>query len=157
MTTDSERDLKWHRRFLDMCLHIATWSKDRSTKTGCVIVKDRKILSTGYNGPTPGIDDENEHYHTRPQKYWYFEHCDRNAIYAAARHGVALEGSTMYLSGPPCCDCARGIVMAGLKEVIWPEDNTFEKPGEVYERWKDSVAASLEILEAGNVDILRVK
>ena len=152
-----DRDLKWHNRFLDMCRHIATWSKDRSTKTGCVLVKDRKVLSVGYNGFTPGIDDEKPYYHDRPQKYWYTEHCDRNAIYSAARNGIALEGATMYLTGPPCCDCARGVVMSGLSLVVWPKNNPFENPGEVQERWRESVAASLEILEAGGVQILRVE
>lgn len=153
----TNQEIKWHKRFLDLCAAVSGWSKDRSTQTGCVIIKNRKIISTGYNGFTPGIDDDNDNYHQRPQKYLYTEHCDRNAIYAAAREGIKLAGSTMYLTGPPCADCSRGIVMSGIVKVIWPFDNTFEKPGEVFERWKDNNKASFEILEKGGVKIERIK
>lgn len=152
----TNKEIKWHKRFLEICSQVSTWSKDRSTKTGCVIVKDRKIISTGYNGFTPGIDDENDNYHQRPQKYLYTEHCDRNAIYSAAREGISLKGSTMYLTHPPCADCSRGIVMSGISQVVWPIDNSFENPGEVFERWKDNVKISLEILDKGGVETERV-
>lgn len=152
----TENELKWHRRFLDVCYLVASWSKDRSTKTGCVIVRDRKILASGYNGFTPGVDDENDEFHQRPTKYLYIEHCDRNAIYQASLHGISLVGATMYLTGVPCHDCARGIVQSGIVRVVWPEDNPFEKDPEVIARWKDSLEAAFHILEAKGVEIVRV-
>lgn len=146
----------WDKRFLDVCNLLATWSKDRSTKVGCVIVKDRHILTTGYNGFTPGIDDEDDSLHERPNKYMYTEHCDRNAIYQAAKFGISLKGATMYLTGPPCCDCSRGIVQSGIVRVVWPVDNPFEQDPETSQRWAESMRASFKILKAGNVSTDRI-
>ena len=139
-----------------MCDNISMWSKDRSTKTGCVIVKDRRVLTTGFNGFCPGVQDDIDDRHQRPAKYFYTEHCDRNAIYQAARFGISLDGATMYLTGPPCHDCARGIIMAGIKTVIWPEQNSFETNPDTAERWKESVKYSLEMLSEAKVGIERI-
>src|SRR5678816_3286831 len=99
----------WDIRFLREAARIATWSKDRSTKVGCVIVgPSREIRSTGYNGFPRGVNDDVDERHARPMKYAYCEHAERNAIYNAARVGIPLEGCTLYcaadkLTGPPCC------------------------------------------------------
>lgn len=109
----------WDRRFIDLALHIANWSKDRSTKVGCVIVGDHnEILAVGYNGFARGADDENGDRHERPAKYEWTEHAERNAIYQAARVGISLNGARMYLPWYPCMDCARAIVQAGISELI---------------------------------------
>ena len=55
---------------------------------------------------------------SRPDKYTWVEHAERNAIYTAARCGISLEGCTMYVDLMPCVDCARGIIQAGLREVV---------------------------------------
>lgn len=151
-----ENELKWHKRFLDICNSIASWSKDKRTKTGCVIVKNRRILTTGFNGFPIGVDDTKEERFEAPIKYMYTEHCDRNAIYQAARMGIKLEGAEMYLTGPPCHDCSRGIVMAGLVAVYWPIDNPFEKDQATFSRWKDSIEASFNILNEAQVKMIRI-
>ena len=111
---------KWDQRFLDLAKHIATWSKDRSTHVGAVIVgpHHREIRSTGYNGFPPGVDDDLEDRHQRPRKYLFVEHAERNAIYFAALNGIRLEGCTLYATMFPCADCARGIIRAGIKRVV---------------------------------------
>jgi dCMP deaminase len=115
---------KWDKRFLEMARFIALWSKDRSTKCACVLVKDNRVIATGYNGFPEGTEDyDNEEKHERPEKYFWFEHAERNAIYSAARKGVAVEGATAYVTGPPCVDCTRGMIQAGVVDVIIPKQH----------------------------------
>ena len=83
-------------------------SKDESTKVGCVIVgEDGQIISTGYNSFVRGIDDNVNSRQERPEKYFWFEHAERNAIYNASRSGICLLNSTIYVPGIPCADCMR--------------------------------------------------
>ena len=87
----------WDQRFMELALHVATWSKDRSTKVGCVIVGQyNEIKAVGYNGFVRGSDDSVDARHERPAKYDWTEHAERNAIYQAARCGVSLNGAKMY-------------------------------------------------------------
>jgi dCMP deaminase len=110
---------EWDKRFMDLALHIASWSKDPSTKVGCVVVgPENGIRSVGYNGfPRGSRDDISERYE-RPIKYRWTEHAERNAIYNAARIGVSLANCRIYLPWYPCMDCARGIVQSGISMVV---------------------------------------
>lgn len=109
----------WDTYFMGLARQVATRSKDRSTKVGCVIVgPDNEIRSTGYNGFPRGIDDGNEARHSRPEKYLWTEHAERNAIYSAARVGVPLKDCRAYLPWFPCMDCARALVQSGIAELI---------------------------------------
>lgn len=115
----SSQQLKWDRRFMDLARLISTWSKDRSTQVGCVIVgRNHVVHSTGYNGFPRGIDDEVEERHQRPVKYLWTEHAERNAIYNAASSGIPLLGSTAYVTWYPCVDCARALVQSGIRELV---------------------------------------
>lgn len=81
---------------------------------------------------------------------YMMHNCDRNAIYSAAKIGVSLNGCIMYLTGPPCSECMRGIIQAGISEVVWPVDNKFEKDQATFERWRESFELmSLLASEAG--------
>ena len=87
---------KWDQRFLDLAAHIAGWSKDPSTKVGCVVVgEDREIRSTGFNGFPRGISDDNDRLTDREKKYPLICHAEENAIMHAARIGV-LWGDIIY-------------------------------------------------------------
>jgi dCMP deaminase len=109
----------WDRRFLEVATIIGGWSKDRSAKTGCVVVgPDKLIRSTGFNGFVRGVDDNVVERHDRPAKYSWTEHAERNAIYNAARVGVSLAGCTCYVNWFPCIDCARAIVQAGIIRLV---------------------------------------
>jgi dCMP deaminase len=109
----------WDKRFLELALLVASWSKDRSRKVGCVIVgPDREVRTLGYNGFPRGVDDDLESRHVRPIKYQWTEHAERNAIYNAARVGVSLKGCTAYLPWFPCIDCARAIAQVGIAELV---------------------------------------
>lgn len=112
----------WDAYFMKLAFHVATRSKDRSTKVGCVIVgPDNEVRSTGYNGFPRGIDDGREDRHERPAKYLWTEHAERNAVYNAARMGTPLKGCRIYLPWFPCMDCARALVQCGIVEMICHE------------------------------------
>jgi len=136
---------KWDVRFVKLAMHIANWSKDPSTKVGCVVVgEDREIRSTGFNGFPRGIKDDEERLLDREQKYPLICHAEENAIMHAARIGVSLKGSTAYVTWPPCSRCARSLIQSGIKEIIYPT------PGEIPERWiEDFNISNGMISEAG--------
>lgn len=125
----------WDRRFLELAATIGSWSKDRSARTGCVIVgADRLIRSSGFNGFVRGVDDNLEERHERPAKYLWTEHAERNAIYNAARLGVSLAGCTCYVNWFPCVDCARALVQTGVIRLVGLEpDQSDQKWGEDFQ------------------------
>ena len=137
----------WDEFYLALADSIALRSKDTSTKVGAVIVRDRAVLSMGYNGMPRGIDDDVEARHERPMKYHWFEHGERNAIYNAARLGVSTLGATMYTQGVPCSDCARAVVQAGLQRLVarYQADS---------DRWRESCAVGRQILEEAGVEVV---
>ncbi len=141
------RDLadKWDVRFLELAKHISEWSKDPSTKVGCVVVgEDREIRSTGFNGFPRGISDDMDRLTDREQKYPLICHAEENAIMHAARIGISLKGSTAFVTWPPCSRCARSLIQAGVKEVVYPA------PENIPERWLDDFTTSNGMLnEAG--------
>lgn len=102
-----------------MAEYVSTKSKDKSTKVGAVIVgPNNEVLSVGWNGFPRGVNDDVEERHERPAKYEWTEHGERNAIYNAARHGIRLDGTTLYTTHDPCADCARAIVQSGIRHVV---------------------------------------
>lgn len=120
----------WDLYFHEMSKLVATRSKDQSTNIGAVIVgPDNEIISTGYNSFPRGIDDYNPDRHERPEKYFWFEHAERNAIFNAARRsGSGLNGCKMYLNCfVPCTDCARAIIQVGIDQVILGTHHQSEK------------------------------
>jgi dCMP deaminase len=142
---------KWDQRFIKLAEHISTWSKDTSTKVGCIIVDERnRIVSTGYNGLPTGADDTIPERLERPTKYMFTEHAERNAIYTAANLGLSLAGKKLYISGElsVCCDCARAIIQTGIKEVFTPK---LDK--EKYPNWYDSNITALKLMEECGIKI----
>jgi dCMP deaminase len=110
---------KWDKRWMQVAELVATWSEDQSTKVGCVIVDPvrQNLIQLGWNGLPRGILNTEER-NERPEKYKWFEHAERNAIYNAASSGVSgLTGNTLYVTLFPCCDCMRGIIQAGIPRI----------------------------------------
>lgn len=139
---------KWDQRFLDLAAHIAEWSKDPSTKVGCVVVgPDREIRSTGFNGFPRGIEDTAERLADRELKYPLICHAEENAIMHAARVGVSLKGCTAYVTWPPCTRCARSLVQAGVAAVVYPASR------EIPERWHADFKMSLAMLAEARVAV----
>lgn len=143
------RQLKWDYRFMEMAQLISTWSKDRTTKVGCVITDiNRTVKATGYNGIPRGCSDEVEERHDRNgPKYKWAEHGERNAIYSAARNGVTVEDCTLYTTMFPCADCARGIIQSGISTLV-----TF-KPDMANDTWAQHFQAAMEMLHEAGVRV----
>lgn len=139
--------IKWDRRFLKLARHISSWSKDPSTQVGCVITgADREIRSTGFNGFPRGIEDSAERLEKRELKYPLICHAEENAIMHAARIGVSLKACTAYVTWPPCTRCARSLVQAGVREVVYPDQL------DIPERWREDFEMSSGMFaEAGIV------
>ncbi len=137
---------KWDVRFLDLATHISEWSKDPSTKVGCVVVgPDREIRSTGFNGFPRGILDSDDRLTDRELKYPLICHAEENAIMHAARIGLALKGCTAYVTWPPCTRCARSLIQAGISEIVIPSGL------EIPDRWKTDFETSMGLLREAEV------
>jgi len=111
---------KWDRRFFELCNLLGAWSEERSRRVGCVIVgPSNDVRSVGFNGLPRGVSGNVEERHDRGggEKYYWFEHAERNAIYNAARAGTAIGGCQMYSNLFPCADCARGIIQSGIVQL----------------------------------------
>lgn len=107
---------------------VGSWSEDKSRQVGAVIVgKAKEVRSIGFNGLPRGIsaDVELRHSAENGEKYHWFEHAERNAIYNAARIGIGTLGCEMYCTLFPCSDCLRAIVQSGMFAL-----NTYEPPSE---------------------------
>jgi dCMP deaminase len=129
---------KWDRRFFDLCNLVATWSEDRSRQVGAVIVgPSNEVRSLGFNGLPRGVSGVSDlrHASVGGEKYHWFEHAERNAIYNAARAGISTQGCRIYSSLFPCADCTRAIIQSGIVQVNTipaPDlDKTFERSFEV--------------------------
>ena len=138
--------MNWTDYFINIAEQVKEKSKDINTKIGTVIVgKDKEILSTGYNSFPRGLNDELDERQERPEKYFWFEHGERNAIYNAAENGVSLKDSTIYVIGLPIChDCAKGLIQAGISRVVTPEQ-------EIPENWQDSITTSISMFKEAGV------
>jgi dCMP deaminase len=145
-------DSKWDRRLVRLAKEVSSWSKDRSRKVGCIIIGPaREILATGYNGFPRGCNDDIESRHQRPAKYMWTEHAERNAIYNAARRGIQLESSTIYVPWFPCVDCTRAIIQCGMSSVI------AYRPDLNDPTYADSFRVALEMLEECCVAVRYIK
>lgn len=111
-------DLFWHQFYLKMAHHVATASKDPTTKVGAVIVSmDRRFLSIGYNGFPRGVRDD-ERLHDRDLKRMLTAHAEENAVYNCT-FDPHLVPSRIYVTGHPCHRCAVAIIQKGIKEVVY--------------------------------------
>lgn len=136
--------------FMTMVYLVALGSTDVSSKLGAVIVgPDNEIRSTGFNGFPRGINDSNSDRQERPEKYYWFEHAERNAIYNAARMGLSTKGCVMYTNGVPCADCARAVIQAGIVRVVidkrWDDQNP--------EKWAEHAKRSRTMFEESGVKL----
>lgn len=114
--------VSWERYFMNLAVQAATRSTCPRKSVGAVIVRDKTVLSTGYNGSIRGAPHctevgclmENDHCERTV-------HAEANAIVQAARHGTRLEGSEIYVTASPCFNCFKLIANAGLKRILYGE------------------------------------
>ncbi len=122
---------KWDKRFMELAETVAGWSScfQENRHIGAVIVRDKRILTTGYNGAPAGVKscvERGECLRRKKniasgtmQEVCYAVHAEQNAIIQAAKLGVSLEGATLYCTHQPCVICARMIINSGVKKVYY--------------------------------------
>ena len=143
---------KWDLRFKNLALEVSQWSKDPSTQVGCIAVKDRRVIATGYNGFPIGISDDKNDYENRDIKYKKIVHAEKNMIYNACRHGVSLVGSTVYVSGLPTCEeCWKGVVQVGISRLVMPSIESLI--GQQHERWSEGCYSAVKYMEEAGIEV----
>jgi dCMP deaminase len=120
----------WDEYFMNIADAVALRSKDPETQVGAVLTKSRQIVSTGFNGFIAGFTENDERWQ-RPTKYDYVVHAEINAIGTASRIGIHIFNATMYVNLFPCPSCCRSMVTAGIREIVYDEQRTFEYFGKV--------------------------
>ena len=143
--------MNWDEYFINIAEQVKLKSKDNNTQIGVVIVgKDNEIVSTGYNSFPRGIDDDVAERQEKPEKYFWFEHAERNAIYNAARIGVSTLGTTMYMTcGISCADCARAIINSGISKIVLREGR-----GATTQKWQESSKRSMQMFKEADIEVI---
>ena len=140
-TTNDNKHGKLDQRYLRMAMLWAENSYCERRKVGAIVVKDKTIISDGYNGTPSGFENvcEDENNLTKP----YVLHAEANAITKLARSNNNSEGATLYVTASPCIECAKLIIQAGIKRVVYAEKYRLED--------------GLRLLEKANVEVVHLK
>lgn len=111
---------KFDQSYLDMAAVWARNSYCKRRQVGALLVKDRMIISDGYNGTPSGFENvcEDESGATKP----YVLHAEANAISKVAKSGNSSDGSTLYVTASPCLECAKLIIQAGIRRVVYRDE-----------------------------------
>jgi dCMP deaminase len=136
------------RRYLDMARIWAQNSYCERRQVGALLVRDKMIISDGYNGTPSGFENicEDENNKTKP----YVLHAEANAITKVARSGNSSDGATLYVTSSPCLECAKLIIQAGISRVVFSEKYRVEDGINLLKRAKIEVVQ----LEYRNTDEL---
>lgn len=122
---------KWDHRFMSLIEEISKWSScfQENRKMGAVVVRDRRILTTGYNGAPEGVKscvERGECMRRRMgipsgtrHEYCYAIHAEQNAILQAAKLGISVQGATLYCTHQPCAICCKIIINSGIARVVY--------------------------------------
>ena len=149
---------KWDERFMSLAETVAEWSScyQQNRHVGAVAVKDKRVLTTGYNGAPAGIESCAERGEClrrvkniasgTMQEVCYAVHAEQNAICQAAKLGISLEGAVMYVTHQPCVICTRMIINSGIKKVIYKNGYPDEFAKELF-RQSDVELIKFEDLE----------
>ena len=135
----------WDQRFLSLAEFISGWSKDPSTKVGCVIAdQNHRIVSLGYNGLPVGVSDTSERLNTRELKLAITVHAETNAILFAGN----VKGFSLYVWPlPPCSHCAAKIIQAGIARVV-----SVSPTAEQVSRWGESNNLAIELFKEVGIE-----
>ena len=140
METSEEKQLLLDKRYICMAQIWAENSYCNRRKVGALIVKDKMIISDGYNGTPAGFENvcEDENGLTKP----YVLHAEANAITKIACSSNSSKGATMYVTTSPCIECAKLIIQAGIKRVIYSEKYRLED--------------GLDLLRRANIEVVYI-
>ena len=137
----NKKQSKYDVAYLKMALEWAKLSYCKRRQVGALIVKDRMIISDGYNGTPTGFENicEDDDSYTK----WYVLHAEANAILKVAASTQSTKGATLYVTLSPCTECSKLIFQSGIKRVVY------------HEQYKDR--SGLDFLLKGGVEILQIK
>ena len=113
------------KNFINIAKELSSASKCVSKRVGAVIVKNGRILSTGYNGTPAGFTNCCDYWNgecTPEHHEWsktYEIHAEMNAIIWAAREGISIEGATIYVTLEPCSECSKNVIASGIKRIVY--------------------------------------
>ena len=111
---------KYDKAYLRIAKEWSRLSYCKRKQVGAIIVKDRMIISDGYNGTPSGFENSCEG--ADGLTLWYVLHAEANAITKVARSNNSSEGATLYVTSSPCIECAKLIIQAGIKRVVYSEN-----------------------------------
>lgn len=150
---------KWDARFMELTEKVATWSScyRAGRQIGAIVVKNKRVLTTGYNGAPQGVQsckDRGECLREKlgiesgtRQELCYAVHAEQNAIIQAARLGIVLEGATLYCTHQPCVICAKMIINAGITRIVYK----YGYPDDFSLRLLAEAGVQLEIFPSDNL------
>ena len=140
MDTMNEKQLTLDKRYIRMASIWAENSYCTRRQVGALIVKNQRIISDGYNGTPSGFENvcEDTNNVTKP----YVLHAEANAITQIARSNNSSDGATLYVTASPCIECAKLIIQAGIKRVVYSEKYRLED--------------GLELLKRANIEVVYV-
>ena len=129
------------KRYLKMAAIWAQNSYCKRRQVGAILVKDKMIISDGYNGTPSGFENicEDENNKTKP----YVLHAEANAISKVAKSGNSSDGATMYVTSSPCMECSKLIIQAGIKRVVFTDNYRLED--------------GIELLKRANIEVVQVE
>jgi dCMP deaminase len=140
---------EWHEYFMRIAGEVATRATCDRRRVGAVIVRDRMILSTGYNGSIRGMPHCDEVGHLMENDHCVATiHAEANAILQAARNGVRIEGAELYTTASPCWSCFKMVVNAGISRIYY---GTFYRERRIFDVAKQ-LGVELVDLSAGRDD-----
>lgn len=148
---------KWDKRFMEMAELVGTWSScfQDNRHVGAIITRNKRILTTGYNGASSGIKSCVEKGQCMRKELGipsgmrhelcYAVHAEQNAIIQAAKIGVSVEGAVMYCTHQPCTICAKMIINSGIKRVVYREGYPDKFSMELFEEAKVEIIKYSEL------------
>ncbi|NPA65976.1 MAG: dCMP deaminase [Epsilonproteobacteria bacterium] len=132
------------KNFINIAFEIASASKCVSKKVGAVIVKDGRILSTGYNGTPAGYQNCCDFWdgkYTKEHHEWskrYEIHAEMNALIWAARKGISIEDATIYVTLEPCSECSKNLIASGIRRIVYAKSYEHNNSPEISKFLKDN-------------------
>lgn len=143
MNAEDNKRPDWDNYFLKLAMLVSERATCPRMHVGCVLVRDKQILATGYNGSIPGTD------HCEDSGCMIVDnhcvrtiHAEMNAILQCSSHGVNTSGASAYVTNMPCTNCAKALISAGIKEIV------------VFSEYHDTLAE--EFCRQGGVEIIRL-
>lgn len=137
---NKQKQLQYDKAYLKMAKEWAKLSYCKRKSVGSLIVKDKMIISDGYNGTPSGFKNICED--SNGETKWYVLHAEANAILKCAKHGISCNRSTLYLTASPCRSCSKLIHQAGIKRLVYEA------------KYKD--VSGLQFLEKAGVEIVQL-